>query len=168
MFRINRLVILALHPTFTDSGLEDTLPSRLEKPGIKQRTSLLVGDPLYLLSQSHSESSKIRNISQTVWRGWNEAVRHAEWWAFRCPLPEFCSSSAADLHQHHPPLSKSLMISSGFSEHSFTHFLYISTSLNKRSKTRENRGRRLFCLSSCFCLNPLKGLPDFHLFIWFI
>lgn len=140
-FRINRLVILALYSTFTDSGLEDTLPSRLEKPGIEQRTSQLVGDPLYLLSRIHSESSKIRNISQTVGRRWNEAVRHAEWWAFCGPLPEFCSSSAADLHQQQ--LSKSLTVSSGFSEDSYTSFTSRRHRLEKRLKTRGNRGRKL-------------------------
>lgn len=140
-FRINRLVILALYSTFTNSGLEDTLPSRLEKPGIEQRTSQLVGDPLHLLSRIHSESSKIRNISQTVGRGWNEAVRHAEWWAFCGPLPEFCSSSAADLHQQQ--LSKSLTVSSGFSEDSYTSFTSRRHRLEKRLKTRGNRGRKL-------------------------
>lgn len=140
-FRINRLVILALYSTFTNSGLEDTLPSRLEKPGIEQRTSQLVGDPLHLLSRIHSESSKIRNISQTVGCGWNEAVRHAEWWAFCGPLPEFCSSSAADLHQQQ--LSKSLTVSSGFSEDSYTSFTSRRHRLEKRLKTRGNRGRKL-------------------------
>lgn len=160
-FRINRLVILALYSTFTDSGLEDTLPSRLEKPGIEQRTSQLVGDPLHLLSRIHSESSKIRNISQTVGRGWNEAVRHAEWWAFCGPLPEFCSSSAADLHQQQ--LSKSLD-----SLRTLTLPLHLDVIDWKKDWRRGEIVAASFCLGSCFCLNPLKGLPVFHLFIWFI
>lgn len=161
-FRINRLVILALYSTFTDSGLKDTSPSRLEKPGIEQRSSQLVGDPLYLLSRIHSESSKIRNISQTVGRGWNEAVRHAEWWA----VPEFCSSSTADLHRCHcRRVSRSHLDPLRTLSH--TSF----TSRRHRLKKDWRRGEIVaasFCLSSCFCLNPLKGLPVFHLFVWFI